>query len=73
MWHLDPWGEERDDVRIGQLACALETLWREHPQWDVADFVIGPRDEESDEDDGWQSADEQAEILRLMAARFGPS
>lgn len=65
---VDPWGEDRSDVRIGQLACAVESLASNDPKWTPADFSLS-RPVGSLADDGAQALDAQAEAWRLFAER----
>lgn len=67
---MEPWGEDRADWRIGQLACALESLWSSSPSWTPWQFMLPhARPVDADEDEE-QSAEDQAEIWRLIAARY---
>jgi hypothetical protein len=70
-YQIDPWGEERADLRIGRLACAVEVLARgSDAEWTPADFLLSlPA---SDDDAGEpQSLDEQASAWELIAAQHG--
>lgn len=67
---MEPWGEDRADFRIAQLAVALESLVRgDEAGWSVWDFMLPhmrPHEEEEETD-----LDPQAEFERFAAAYCG--
>lgn len=68
---VDPWGDDRADVRIGQLACAVESLVRTDLHFDAGDFVLSRPVVSGGGGAGeWQPLDDQAEAWRLFAARY---
>lgn len=66
---VEPTGENRADLRIGLLACAIETLVREKPEWNLSQFMPFSGLTEEDFEQG-QSAELQAELWRTLAAGF---
>jgi hypothetical protein len=51
-YELEAWGPERDDLRTGLLACAMESMHCETQQLTPQQFVIQPRfDNDPDETD----------------------
>ena len=64
-YNLEPWGEERADLRIGLLACAVEKLVAgDKAQWKPEMFLIDPTMKREQ-----QEPDEMAETMRQLAAR----
>jgi len=66
---VEPWGEERADLRTGILAALQANLWRKSgtPAVKPADFMPDFLGREAEE----QSPEDQMAMMRLAAQRMG--
>jgi hypothetical protein len=79
FYRLRPWGPDRDDLRSGLLACAIDLAMNGESRWEPEDFLqrfegdAGERaaaESRAESGRGRQSPEFQAELLREIAARF---
>ncbi len=72
-WQLEPWGEERADLRMGLLACAIERLAigpDATPAWEPEHFLMFRLDADGEEaDPALQAAALQVNLELYAAAR----
>jgi hypothetical protein len=71
FYSLQPWGPERDDLRMGMLASVLQILMERPSGIEPTDFYLSPldRDEEAEQasaTDGWEDTDVMAAKLRQI-------
>jgi hypothetical protein len=62
-YSLDPWGKERADLRIGMLACAIESMWSANPQLEPGDFLLTGRESREPAAEDWRLQQARMEVL----------